>query len=156
MISLGAPAPEFKLVDTNRAPKTLKDFAGKKTVLAFYPGAFTGVCTKEMCAFQDSMARLNGLDANVVGISVDGPFANAEFAQRNRLEFPLLSDYDRSAVKAYGLEIKDFAGMPGYTAAQRAVFVLDREGVVRYSWIAENPGLEPDYEAVIGEVEKLS
>jgi peroxiredoxin len=152
MAQLGSKAPEFTLVDSTLTPRSLKDFAGRKTVLAFYPGAFTGVCDKEMCTFRDSLAQLNAADAQVVGISVDGPFANAEFAKRNRLEFPLLSDYGRTAVEAYGLALNDFAGMPGYTVAQRAVFVLDADHVIRYAWVAEHPGTEPDYAAVLNEV----
>jgi glutaredoxin-dependent peroxiredoxin len=148
MADLGSKAPDFSLVDTTRTVKTLADFAGRKTVLAFFPAAFTGPCTKEMCTFQDSMAELNGLDAHVVGISVDGPFANAEFAAKNKLDFPLLCDYKAEVVKAYGVVLENFAGLDGYTAAQRAVFVLDPDGVIRYKWVAENPGIEPDYTAV--------
>lgn len=155
MIQPGSKAPDFTLVDSTLAARSLKDFAGKKTVLAFYPGAFTGVCTKEMCTFQDSMAQLNAADAQVVGISVDGPFANAEFAKRNKLTFPLLSDHDRKVTETYGIAIHDFAGMAGYTAAQRAVVILDGDGVVRYAWVAENPGLEPDYAAVLKELETI-
>ena len=156
MIEVGTPAPEFSLVDTAREVKSLSDFKGRSTVLAFYPGAFTGVCEKELCTFRDSMAELNGLNANVVGISVDAPFSNGAFSERNALQFPLLSDYRREAVEAYGVALPDFAGMPGYTAAQRAVFILDAEGVVRYKWIAENPGIEPNYDEVKAELSKLA
>ncbi len=145
MADLGNKAPDFSLVDTTRTVKSLADFTGKKTVLAFFPAAFTGPCTNEMCAFRDSMAELNGLDAHVVGISVDGPFANAEFAAKNKLDFPLLSDYKLEVVNAYGVVLENFAGLEGYTTAQRAVFVLDADGVIRYKWVAESPGIEPDY-----------
>lgn len=148
MAELGSKAPEFSLVDTTRTVRTLAEFAGRKTVLAFFPAAFTGACTKEMCTFQDSLADLNGLDAHVVGISVDGPFANAEFAAKNKLDFPLLSDYKGEIVRSYDVVLENFAGLDGYTTAQRAVFVLDADGVIRYKWVAENPGIEPDYSAV--------
>ena len=131
MIEVGTPAPDFTLVDTMREAKSLQDFKGRSTVLAFFPGAFTGVCEKELCTFRDSMAELNDLNANVVGISVDAPFSNGAFAERNALQFPLLSDYRREAVESYGVALPDFAGMSGYTAAQRSVFILDAEGVVR-------------------------
>lgn len=155
MIEVGTPAPDFSLVDTAREAKSLSDFKGRSTVLAFFPGAFTGVCEKELCSFRDSMAELNELNANVVGISIDGPFSNGAFKDRNALQFPLLSDYRREAIEAYGVALPDFAGMPGYTAAQRSVFILDAEGVVRYKWIAENPGIEPNYDEVKAELAKL-
>src|SRR5512147_547067 len=96
----GEKAPEFTLVDTDKKPRSLKEFLGKKTVLVFYPGAFTGVCTKEVCAFRDSLATFNTLNAQVVGISVDSPFANKAFADHNRLTFPILSDVTKETSKA--------------------------------------------------------
>jgi peroxiredoxin len=117
-------------------------------VLAFFPAAFTGVCEKELCSFRDSLAALNELNATVLGISVDAPFSNAAFAERNQLNFPLLSDYTREAVKAYGVAHDDFAGMPGYTAAKRSVFVIDPSGALQYTWVGPNPGVEPNYDEV--------
>jgi glutaredoxin-dependent peroxiredoxin len=155
MIEIGRKAPDFTLMDTARAPRSLQEFAGKKTVLAFYPGAFTGVCTKEMCTLQDAMASFNTLDAHVVGISVDSTFANAEFAAKNKIAFPLLSDHARMATKEYGVELHNFAGIDGYTVAQRSVFLLDADGTVRFSWVAENPGIEPDYDRIVEELKKL-
>jgi peroxiredoxin len=147
-IKTGERAPDFTLIDTERKPTALKEFRGKKTVLAFFPGAFTGVCTKEMCTFRDSMTRLNELNAQVVGVSVDSPFSNKAFASQNNLQFPVLSDYDRAVVKAYGIVLEDFAGLKGYEAAKRSVFVLDKEGIVRYAWVSDNPGVEPNYDEV--------
>jgi glutaredoxin-dependent peroxiredoxin len=155
MADVGSTAPAFTLVDTNREKKSLSDFAGKKTVIAFFPAAFTGVCTNEMCAFRDSMAELNGLDASVVGISVDGPFTNAEFKAKNNLEFPILCDYTHEVVKSYGVVLQNFAGLEGYNVAQRSIFVLDQAGVIRHKWVAENPGIEPDYAAIKAEIAKL-
>jgi glutaredoxin-dependent peroxiredoxin len=148
MPKIGEKAPDFTLFDTNREKRSLQDFAGRKTVIAFYPGAFTGVCTDEMCQLRDQLGELNDAEAQVVGISVDSPFANSAFAEKNSLSFPLLSDLERQAVLAYGVKLPNFAGVEGYTAAQRAVFVLDQHGIVRYSWIAENPGILPDYDKV--------
>ena len=147
-INVGTKAPDFKLVDTERKERTLSEFLNKKTILAFYPGAFTGVCTKEFCAFRDAMANLNNMNAQVVGISVDGPFANKAFADANKLTFPLLSDHTREVSKQYSGVHEDFAGMKGYTASTRAVFVLDKSGVVKYSWISDNPGVEPSYDEI--------
>jgi peroxiredoxin len=147
-VRVGDKAPDFTLVDTDKKARSLSEFLGKKTVLAFFPGAFTGVCTKEMCTFRDSMSRFNELNAQVVGISVDAPFSNKAFAAQNNLQFPILSDYGRSAVKAYGIVLDDFAGLTGYSTAKRSVFVLDKGGVVRYAWVTDNPGVEPNYDEV--------
>jgi peroxiredoxin len=126
-----------------------------KVVLAFYPGAFTSVCAKEMCTFRDSLAKLSALKAQVVGISVNDPFSNKAFADANILNFPLLSDYKREAVKSYGVKLKDFAGLEGYTAAKRSVFILDRESIVRYAWVSDNPGIEPNYEEIEQALEEM-
>jgi peroxiredoxin len=147
-VSIGNKAPDFSLFDTERKVRSLKEFMGKKTVLAFYPGAFTGVCTKEMCALRDSMIRFNELDAQVVGISVDSPFANKAFALQNNLQFPILSDFTRAVIQAYGIVHDGFAGLVGYLASKRSVFVLDKDGVVRYAWVSDNPGVEPNYDDV--------
>ena len=147
-LKIGDKAPAFTLPDTEKKERSLAEFVGKKTVLAFYPGAFTGVCTKEMCTLRDSLASFNAMNAQVVGISVDSPFANKAFAALNNLNYPLLSDYGRTAARAYtGLQ-ENFAGISGYSTAKRAVFVLDGNGVVKYSWITDNPGLEPSYEEI--------
>lgn len=148
MSLVGKPAPDFTLLDTARKPVTLSEHRGSKVVVAFFPAAFTGVCEKELCTFRDSLAELNGLDATVLGISVDGPFSNVAFAEKNKLTFPVLSDYSRETVRAYDVALDDFAGLPGYTASKRAVYVVDGEGTIRYAWVGPNPGVEPDYEAV--------
>jgi len=147
-LKVGDKAPDFKLFDTERKERTLGEFLGKKTVLAFYPGAFTGACTKEMCAFRDSLASLGDLNAQVVGISVDAPAANKAFADHNKLGFPLLSDHTREVSKKYGGLYESFAGITGYSASKRSVFVLDAKGTVKYTWITESPGTEPDYDEV--------
>jgi len=147
-LKIGDKAPEFSLLDTDKKLRSLKEFLGKKTVLAFFPGAFTGVCDKELCMFRDLLTVLGTVNAKVVGISVDSPFANKGFADRYTLGFPLLSDYLRQVIPMYGGIQVDFAGIPGYMAAKRAVFVLDPDGVITYLWVSDNPGVEPNYEEV--------
>ena len=141
----GDRAPAFTLYDTEKKSRSLSEFLGKKTVLVFYPGAFTGVCTKEMCTFRDSLSSFGSLNAQVVGISIDSPFANKAFGQQNKLTFPLLSDFSREVSKSYGGLQEDFAGLKSYTTSKRAVFVLDSGGIVQYAWITDNPGVEPPY-----------
>ncbi|HLF13295.1 MAG TPA: redoxin domain-containing protein [Bacteroidota bacterium] len=141
----GDKVPDFTLYDTERKERTLKEFLGNKTVLAFYPGAFTGVCTKEICQLRDSMATFNSLNAKVVGISIDSPFANKGFADLNKIGFPLLSDFNKTVSKQVSGLYDNFASLNGYAAAKRSVFVLDKDGVVRYAWVTENPATEPPY-----------
>ena len=154
-VLVGTKAPDFTLLDTSLKQRRLSEFLGKKLVLAFFPGAFTSVCTKEMCTFRDSMARLNDLKAQVIGISVNDPWSNKGFAERNMLTFPLLSDYRRDVVKLYDIELKNFAGMKDYTVAKRSVFILDMEGIIRYKWVSDDPSVQPNYEEIEKELNKI-
>jgi len=154
-IDVGQKAPDFTLPDTNLKPRRLREFLSKNTVLAFYPGAFTSVCTKEMCTFRDSLAKLSDLKAQVVGISVNDPFSNGAFAKANMLTFPLLSDYNREVVRLYGVAATDFAGLKGYTAAKRSVFIVDRQGIIRYKWVSEDPRIEPNYKEIERALEEI-
>ncbi len=153
-VAVGQSAPAFTLKDTDLKERGLQEFKGKKVVLAFYPAAFTGVCTKEMCTLRDSLAQLNSANAQVLGISTDTPFANKAFARENNIAFPLLSDVNREAIKAYDVVFPDLAGIKGLTVAKRAVFVVDGGGMVRYTWVAPEPKVEPNYAEVMAAVEK--
>ena len=154
-VKIGDVAPDFTLVDIDLKPRSLKDYRGSKVVLAFFVGAFTSVCTKEMCAFRDSMARLIDLNAQVIGISVNDPFSNKAFAEKNRLTFPILSDHNRQVIKIYGVEAHDFGGLKGYTVAKRSIFIVDQTGVVRYVWTTEDSTIEPDYKEIENALEKI-
>lgn len=155
MPDVGNTAPQFTLVDTDRNTRSLSEFLGKKTLIAFFPGAFTGVCAKEMCTFRDALSMMNSMDAQVVAISVDGPFANKAFTDANKLNFPVLSDFTKQTSKEYGVQITSFAGMDGYVTAQRSVFILDAKGTIAYKWIAENPGIEPNYDELKDALAKI-
>ena len=152
---IGQNAPDFTLKNTAKEPISLSNYRGKTVILAFYPGAFTGVCDKEMCAFQDNMAKLNAAEATVIGISVDSPWANAEFARKYNLEFELLSDLDREVVTSYDATFVGLGGIEGYVSANRVVIVIDKGGVIQHRWVAENPGVEPDYDAIVAVAESL-
>jgi peroxiredoxin len=152
MVSVGDKAPDFTLVNHEMKPVSLSDFSGIPVVLAFYPGAFTGGCTKEMCSIRDEIADLESLDAQILGISVNDPFSNRAFHEDNVLTFPLLCDYKREVVKAYGVYHEDFAGLKGYTTAKRSIFIVDGDGVVSYKWVTENPGVLPDIKQVMAEL----
>ena len=147
-VEVGQAAPEFNLYDADRKQQSLSGFKGKNVVLAFFPGAFTGVCTTEMCALRDRMDQFDSLNAQVLGISVDPPFSLKAWADANSLNFPMLSDFSRQAVNQYDVALQNLAGMEGYVAANRAVFVVGKDGVVRYKWIAPAPVDEPDYDEI--------
>ena len=149
MVGVGDKAPDFTLKNTAKEAVTLSEHRGKTVILAFYPGAFTGVCDKEMCSFQENLANLNDSNATVLGISVDSPWANAEFARRYNLEFELLSDLDRDVVESYDAKFVGLGGLDGYVSANRVIIIIDSEGTVQYRWVAENPGVEPDYDEVV-------
>lgn len=154
-IDVGQRVPDVMLVSQDRKPVKLSELPGKPLVLAFLPGAFTGVCTKEACAFRDRMERFTSMNAQVVGISVDSPFAQKAFAEQNGLNFTMLSDFNRQAVRAFGIEDPNFAGglLPG--VAKRSVFVIDKDGRIVYRWVSDNPGVEPNYDEVAEAVRKI-
>jgi len=154
-VKVGDKAPDFTLPDTEMKIHKLSEFLGQKVVLAFFVGAFTSTCTNEMCSFRDSMSRLIDLKAQVIGISVNDPFSNRGFAEKNRLPFPILSDYKREVIKTYGLEYQNFSGLSGYTVAKRSIFILDKEGIVRYTWVSEDPAVEPDYAEIQKKLEQI-
>jgi len=142
---VGSKAPNFSLVNGERETVKLSDAtATGNVVLAFFPGAFSGTCTKEMCAFRDSMSQLKGLNANVLGISTDTFFTLKAWGDQQKLGFPLLSDYNKEAIQAYGVVNPDMIGLKNIS--KRAVFVIDKGGVVRYREILEDARNEPDYD----------
>ncbi len=147
-LDIGQNAPDFLLYDTDKNPVTLKDILGKKAVLAFFPGAFTSGCTKEMCTFRDQLDLFNKLDAQVFGICVDGPAANKAFMEHNKLNFSVLSDFTREASKKYGGVHENFWDVKGYDVAKRSVFVIDENGKIIYSWITDNPGDQPPFDEI--------
>lgn len=150
MPNVGDRAPDFALYDADRKPRKLSEFLvkGKRTIIAFFPGAFTGVCTQEFCTFRDMYPELEKLNGAVVGISVDAPFAQKAFAEKHGLTMPLLCDFKREAIRKYDVVWKNLGGVEGYDSANRAIFVVDDGGKVLYRWVAENPGKLPDFEAI--------
>jgi peroxiredoxin len=141
---VGSKAPDFTLVNQDREPVKLSEQIGKGSiVLAFFPGAFSGVCTKEMCTLRDSMAQLNGLGAQVYGISTDTFFTLKAWGDQQKLGFPLLSDYNKEAIKAFDVVNPDMVGLKNI--AKRAVIVVDKGGVVRYRESLDDARNEPDY-----------
>jgi peroxiredoxin len=143
---LGSTAPDFTLVDQDRQPVTLGALRGRPVVLAFFPAAFSSVCTKELCTFRDGMSQLSKARAQVYGISVDTFFTLKAFHDAQGFTFPLLSDFNKTAIRDYGVFNEDMIGLKGI--AKRAVFVIDKDGVVRHREVLEDARNEPDYQKV--------
>jgi len=146
-VDVGAKAPDFTLHNQNREDVTLSAELKKgPVVLAFFPAAFSSVCHQEMCTFRDSASDLNKVNANVLGVSTDTFFTLKAWGDQLKLNFPLLSDYNKEIIKEYGVFNPDMIGMKGI--AKRAVFVIDRNGVVRHREVLEDARNEPSYDAV--------
>ena len=150
MVAIGDDAPNFTapLADGSVGSFTLSAHLDEAPlVLAFFPAAFTNTCTTEMCTFRDRMADFEALDATIYGISIDLPFTLNEFRRQHDLNFGLLSDTNRELVEAYGVAM-DSPWHGIRDAAKRAVFVVDSDGTVTYTWVSDDPGVEPDYDAI--------
>jgi peroxiredoxin len=149
-VTLGSIAPNFTLKNTNTEAVSLNSFRGKNVVLLFFPFANSGVCTKEMCSMRDNLNRYSNLNAQVLGISVDSPFSLKLWKERNEINFPLLSDFNKEVAPAYGAFYDVFA--PGKLdlkgVAKRSAFVVDPNGIVKYAEVLENAGDEPNYTAI--------
>ena len=152
-VDVGSKAPDFTLVDQDRTPVTLSAQAGHPVVLAFFPAAFSSVCTTELCTFRDSMARLNSAHATVYGISVDTFFTLNAFRTAQGLNFSLLSDFNKEVIAAYGWYNPDMIGLHGIS--KRAVFVIDAQGIVRHAEVLEDARNEPNYDAVFATLAAL-
>ena len=153
-IRIGDLAPDFELPDINMKMHKLSEY-NENIVLAFFPAAESPVCTKEMCTFRDSLQDLQQEGANIVGISVDGPFANKIFTINRHLNFPILSDYKREVINKYGITMKDLGPLKDYNAAKRSIFIVDRDKKIRYSWISDDPLIEPNYNEIKKELNKI-
>jgi peroxiredoxin len=157
-LSIGTTAPDFTL--KSKSSGELKDvtlsanFGKKNTVLLFFPLAFTGVCTAEFCDITAGLGQYTGLNAEVIGVSVDSPFAQEAWAKQERITIPLVSDLNKATIKAYDVVFPNLAGI-GDTAA-RAAFVIDKNGVIQYAEQTATPKDLPNFEAVKEALAKLA
>jgi len=149
-LSTGTTAPDFTLKTKNAdglQDVSLKDNLGsKKTVLLFFPLAFTSVCQDELCTMSGQLEEYSKLDAAVYGISVDSPFAQEAFAQKNNISVPLLSDFNKEVAAAYDVLYEDLLGFKG--VAKRSAFVIDQDGKIIYSWVTEDPHNLPSFDEI--------
>jgi peroxiredoxin len=150
MVDVGDAAPDFTApmatgeVDSFTLSERLDE---APLILAFFPAAFTGTCATELSTFDDRLAEFEALGASVYGVSIDTPFTLNEFRAQNSISFPLISDVNRELIDLYDASM-DFTGLGVYGVAKRSVFVVDGDGTVTYTWQSDDPGVEPDYEAV--------
>lgn len=146
-LQIGQKAPEFKLHDSDKKEVNLSDYKGKNVVLLFFPLAFTSVCTAELCNMRDNIAAYNNMNAEVLAVSVDSLFTLDKFKQEQKLNFPLLSDFNKEVSDAYGSIYTDFAfDMKG--VSKRSAFVIDTEGNIKYAEVLEDAGKVPNFEAI--------
>lgn len=146
-LQVGDQAPDFKLFSSELTEHTLADFKGKRVVIQFFPMAFTGTCTTQLCTMRDSFGFYEGMNAAVLGISVDSPFTLAKFKEEQFYQFPLLSDFNKDASQAYGAFYDEFVyNLKG--VSKRAAFVIDEEGKVIYAEVLESAGDLPDFNAI--------
>jgi glutaredoxin-dependent peroxiredoxin len=140
-------APEFTLHDSDKNKVSLSDFKGKNVLLLFFPQAFTGVCTKELCAVRDDISRYSNVNAQVLGISVDSVFTLAKFKEEQQYNFPLLSDFNKEVSALYDTLYTDWIlEMKG--VSKRSAFIIDKEGKIRYAEVLESAGDMPDFKAI--------
>lgn len=156
-IAVGSSAPDFTLKSKNASGlvdvKLSANFGKKNTVLLFFPLAFTSVCTAELCDVSQGITLYQGLNAEVIGVSVDSPFAQEAWAKQEKIGIPLVSDLNKEVTRAYGVEFKALAGI-GDTSA-RAAFVIDRDGIVRYSEQTATPKDLPDFASIKAKLAEL-
>jgi len=146
-ITVGQTAPNFKLFNQDKKEIELAQLKGKNVLILFFPFAFTGTCTKELCSVRDNIATYNGLDAVVLGISVDSPFTLVKYKEEQNLNFDLLSDFNKTASEAYGSIYESFAmGLKG--VSKRSAFVVDKDGIVRYAEVLENASDIPNFDNI--------
>jgi glutaredoxin-dependent peroxiredoxin len=147
-IEKGQAAPAVSLFDTEKNKVSLTDYAGKNLVVLFFPLAFTGVCTTELCNVRDNIAAYNSTNAQVLGISVDSLFTLGKFKAEQNLNFPLLSDFNKTAASSFGVLYDTFPAFEMQGVSKRAAFVIDKDGMVQYSEVCPTPGDLPNFDAI--------
>lgn len=147
-IEVNKPAPPFGLYDTDKNKVHLDDYKGKNLVVLFFPLAFTSVCTTELCNMRDNIAFYNNANASVVAISVDSLFTLGKFKEEQHLNFPLLSDFNKEASRAFGVLYDSFPAFEMQGVSKRSAFVIDKEGIVQYAEVCATPGDLPDFDKI--------
>jgi alkyl hydroperoxide reductase subunit AhpC len=155
-IQTGQQAPAVTLFDSDKNKVSLADQKGSNVVVLFFPLAFTGVCTTELCNVRDNIGIYNRTNAKVFGVSVDSLFSLGKFKAEQNLNFPLLSDFNKEAAKAFGVLYETFPAFEMQGVSKRAAFVIDKEGVVQYAEVCPTPGDLPNFTAIQETLAKLN
>jgi peroxiredoxin len=155
-IQTGQQAPDFTVFDSDKNKVSLIDYRGKNVVLLFFPLAFTGVCTAELCSVRDNIGLYNSTNAQVLGISVDSLFVLSKYKAEQNLNFPLLSDFNKDASKAFDVLYETFPTFDMHGVSKRAAFVIDKEGMVAYAEVCATPRDLPDFSAIQRTLAELS
>lgn len=154
-LTLGNPAPDFTLYDTNKQPVTLSSFRGQNVLLLFVPAAFTSTCSKEFCTMRDNIAEYDNMNCKVMGISTDSVYALIRWREELKINFTLLADYNKEVSTLYETAYTVFNfGMKG--TAKRSAFVIDKDGKIRYAEVLENSGNVPDFEKINAVLKSLN
>jgi glutaredoxin-dependent peroxiredoxin len=154
-IEIGMPAPAFSLFDSEKNKVSLSDFQGQNVLLLFFPLAFTGVCTRQLCSVRDNIGHYDHMKAKVLGISVDSLYTLAKFKEEQSYNFPLLSDFNKEVSKQYNSLYETFGfGMKG--VSKRSAFIIDKNGIIQYAEILENAGEIPSFDAIQARLASLS
>ncbi len=154
-IKVGDKAPEFTLYSSDKKQVSLSDYKGKNVLILFFPLAFTGTCTKELCGIRDNIYDFNGLDLEILAISIDSPQTLAKWKEMEHYSFTMLSDFNKEVSKAYGSQYDTFV-MDMHGVAKRSAFLIDGEGIIQYAEVLEDAGQIPDMEAIKERIKEVS
>jgi len=154
-VEVGTKAPQITLFNTGKQEVSLSDYSGKNVLVLFFPLAFTGVCTKELCTIRDDISKYENTASAVVGISVDSLFVLEKFKTEQNIGFPLLSDFNKTAAQNFGVLYDEFPAFGMKGVAKRAAFIVDKEGTIQYAEVCPTPGDLPNFEAINTKLKEL-
>jgi peroxiredoxin len=155
-IKVGDKAPDFTLFDTDKKPVSLSDYRGKNVVILFFPLAFTSTCTKELCGVRDRVYNFDGLNTDVLAISVDTPQTLAKWKELEKFDFTMLSDFNKTVSPLYDSLYEKFTAMEMQGVSKRSAFLVDPQGIIQYAEILENVGHIPDMEAIKTRINEIA
>lgn len=154
-LSKGDKAPDFRLYSSEKKEIQLEDFAGKNLLILFFPLAFTGVCTTELCSIRDNYSKYESLNTEVIGISIDSIFVLAKYKEEQSLNFQLLSDFNRDISRSYGALYDNFV-LDMKEVSKRSAFLIDGDGTIQYAEVLEDAGQLPNFKAIVETLEKIN
>lgn len=155
-IEIGSKAPAFTLFNTEKKAINLSDYSGKNVLVLFFPLAFTGVCTKELCTVRDDIGNYENTASAVLGISIDSLFVLEKFKAEQKIGFPLLSDFNKTVAQSFDVLYDEFPAFGMKGVSKRAAFIIDKDGVIQYAEVCATPGDLPNFEAITTKLKELA